>query len=82
MPNPDVFPNSHPAIFRHHVDSLAYIRFEPITGFGDEDNVTPVKNVLFTEAVNDSEAMDSDPSRNYINSTSLGCDTFHFSPYP
>jgi hypothetical protein len=78
VPNPDVFPRSHPGIFRHHVDSLAYLRFEPATGFQGQDNVTPIASALATEANNDSAEMDGDLSRNYVNPTSLGCDTFHF----
>jgi hypothetical protein len=74
--NPDVYPNSHPGIFRHHVDSAAYRKFEKVAGPGDP--VTPVNSALFNEAVADSKAMDTD-SRNYVNTTSLGgCNTFHF----
>jgi len=78
MPSPDVFPNSHPGIFRHHVDSLAFKRFEPVTQFGPQDNTTPVNTTLFNEAIADSRAMDHD-SRNYVNNVSLGgCNAFHY----
>ena len=81
-PDPDTIPDSHPGIFRHHVDSLAYLLYEAIVAFGGEDKVSPVTAALFTEAANDSQAMDTD-SRNYITFNSLGgCDHFHFGPYP
>lgn len=76
--DPDVYPNSHPAIFRQHVDAKANQRYEPLAGFGAQDVVSPVTNTLFNEAYNDTQAMDND-SRNYINYQSLGnCETFHF----
>jgi hypothetical protein len=75
--NPDQYPNSHPGIFRHHVDSVAYARFEPILSFGSEDNVTPANAAILSEAAADSKAMDTD-FRNYVNNVSLGCQTFHF----
>jgi hypothetical protein len=77
VPDPDIYPNSHPAIFRAHVDAYAPQRFEPLVGYDGADVVTPVRNALFDEASIDSQAMDSD-QRNYINSQTLGCDTFHF----
>jgi hypothetical protein len=78
MPSPDIYPNSHPGIFRHHVDSLAFKRFEPITQVGQQDNTTPVNTALFNEAAADSRAMDHD-SRNYVNNVSLGgCNAFHY----
>lgn len=78
MPSPDIYPNSHGAIFRHHVDSLAFKRFEPVTGFDQQDNTTPVTTALFNEAAADSYAMDHD-SRNYVNNISLGgCNAFHY----
>jgi len=80
-PSPDTLQNSHPGIFRRHVDSLAYLRYEPIVGFDGQDNASPVTSALFTQASNDSEAMNND-SRNYINTNTLGgCDQFHFGPY-
>lgn len=77
IPDPSSLPNSHPGIFRRHVDSLAYLRFEGVVGFRDEDQVSPVSDLLFESAATDSKAMDSD-SRNNITNVSLGCDTFRF----
>jgi hypothetical protein len=76
--NPDICPNSHSGICRRHVDSLAYQRYEAITGHGDQDPVTPENDALFTEGAADSKAKDTD-SRNYVNTTSLGgCPALHF----
>jgi hypothetical protein len=75
--DPTSLPNSHAQIYRSHVDSLAYLRFEGVVGFGGEDGVTPVSALLHGAALADSEAMDSD-SRNNITNVSLGCDTFRF----
>ena len=81
-PIPDTLPNSHPGIFRRHVDSLAYLRYEPVVGFQAQDNASPITTTLLTQATEDSRAMDND-SRNYINYNTLGsCDHFHFGPYP
>jgi hypothetical protein len=82
VPDPDVFPNSHPSIYRRHVDSVAYSRYEPLVGFQGQDFISTATNTLHTQASNNSAAMDND-SRNYINYNSLGnCDHFHFGPYP
>jgi len=67
---------SHAAIFRHHVDSLAFRVFEPIAGPFDSPLADQQRAALFEEAYNDSKAMDTD-SRNYINSVTLPC-TFKF----
>jgi hypothetical protein len=78
---PETFPNSHAAIFRAHVDSVAQKRYEPLVGFGGEDIVGPVSTAIRIEATNESAAMDTS-SRNYITYQSLGnCETFHFT-YP
>lgn len=77
VPDPSVFPNSHPGIYRRHVDSLAYLQFENVVGFGAEDRVSPIRASLHASASSDAAAMDTD-SRNNITSVSLGCDTFRF----
>ena len=49
-PDPDTLPNSHPGIFRRHVDSLAYLRYEPIVIGPDENNALLVTNALLNGA--------------------------------
>ena len=73
---PGAFPNSHAGIFRHHVDSVAGPRFEPIAGPGTSLSFDAVRNAIFTEAADDDSAMDHD-SRNNLNNVTVPCQ-FHF----
>lgn len=79
--NPDVYPNSHPGIFRAYVDANAFSRFEPVIGTVFTAPHVGIMQNLFNDALADSKAMDSD-SRNYITYATLGnCTEFHFT-YP
>lgn len=79
--NPDIYPNSHPGIFRSYVDANAFSRFEAVVGDLSSSPHLAVMQTLLTDASADSNAMDHD-SRNYITYTTLGnCTEFHFT-YP
>lgn len=79
--NPDIYPNSHPGIFRSYIDSNAFNRFEPIVGTLFTSPHLGMMQNLLNEAFAASKAMDSS-SLNYINYSTLGnCTEFHFT-YP
>lgn len=61
--------NSHTEIYRRHVDSLAYVVFEPATSLVDGANISATVDALHAEAFNDSDNMDND-SRNKLTTPS------------
>ena len=56
--------NSHAWIYRLHVDTLAYKRFEPAAGLATGNPIGRAITRLHTEAYEDSKAMDRDSTRN------------------
>ncbi len=82
MPNPDIRPNSHPAIYRKHADTAAQARFESLVELGSVPEILPPLQEVASGANFDSYAMHND-GRNYVTAQALGnCTEFHFGPYP
>jgi hypothetical protein len=61
--------DSHAEIYRRHVDSLAYVVFEPATNLLNGANISASVDGLHEEAFNDSDSMDTD-SRNKLTTPS------------
>lgn len=82
MSNPDIWPNSHPAIYRKHADTAAQARFEALVKLGSAPQILPPLQQVANGALFDSYAMHND-GRNYVTAQALGnCTEFHFGPYP
>jgi hypothetical protein len=74
--DPETQPLSHAGIYRRHVDSLAYLRFEDAAGPESSPIFESRRLALHSEAFVDDSLMDDD-SRNNINRTTMPCD-FNF----